>query len=41
MYKLSRVGDRTEQLCGTLAFISIGVDISPSAETLNFLCESN
>jgi hypothetical protein len=25
--------------CGTLACISLGVDISPSTETLNFLCE--
>jgi hypothetical protein len=27
--------------CGTSAFISLGVDISPSTETLNFLCERN
>jgi hypothetical protein len=40
MYKLYSVGDRTEP-CGTRAFISLGVDISPSTETLNFLCERN
>jgi hypothetical protein len=34
------VGDRTEP-CGTPAFISLGVDISPSAETQNFRCERN
>jgi hypothetical protein len=38
MYKLNSVGDRTEP-CGTPAYISLGVDISPSTETLNFLCE--
>jgi hypothetical protein len=38
MYKLYRVRDRTEP-CGTLAFIYLGVDISPSTETLNFRCE--
>jgi hypothetical protein len=40
MYKLYRVGDRTEP-CGTPAYIDLGVDISPSTETLNFLCERN
>jgi hypothetical protein len=34
------VGDRTE-LCDTPAFISLGVDISPSTETMNFSCEKN
>jgi hypothetical protein len=40
MYKLYRVGDRTEP-CGTPAYIYIylGVDISPSTETVNFHCE--
>jgi hypothetical protein len=33
-----RVGDRTEP-CGTPAFTSLGVDISSSTETLNFLFE--
>jgi hypothetical protein len=37
---LYRVGDRKEP-CGTLACISLGVDISPSTETLNFCCERN
>jgi hypothetical protein len=37
---LYNVGDRTEP-CGTPACISLGVDISPSTETLNFLCERN
>jgi hypothetical protein len=40
MYKLHIVGDRTEP-CGTLACMYFGVDISPSTETLNFLCERN
>jgi hypothetical protein len=30
--------DRTES-CGTLALISLGVDISPSTDTLNSLLE--
>jgi hypothetical protein len=38
MYMLKRVGDRTEP-CGTPACISLGVDISPSTETLNFHSE--
>jgi hypothetical protein len=38
MYILKRVGDRTEP-CGTPACISLGVDISPSTEWLNFHCE--
>jgi hypothetical protein len=29
------------ETCGTPAFISLGVDISPSTETLNFLYERN
>jgi hypothetical protein len=33
---LKRVGDRNEP-CGTSACITLGVDISPSTETLNFL----
>jgi hypothetical protein len=40
MYKLYSVGDRTEP-CGTPAFKSLGIDILPSTETLNFLCERN
>jgi hypothetical protein len=40
MYKLYSVGDRTEP-CGTPACMYLGVDISPSTETLNFLCERN
>jgi hypothetical protein len=42
MYKLYRVGDRTEP-CGTLAcmYSYFGVDIPPSTETMNFLCERN
>jgi hypothetical protein len=32
------VGDGTEP-CGATACISLGVDISSSTETLNFLCE--
>jgi hypothetical protein len=40
MYKLYSVADRTEP-CGTPAFISLRVDISPFTETLNFLCERN
>jgi hypothetical protein len=35
MYKLSKVGDRTE-LCGTHAGIYLGADISPSTQNLNF-----
>jgi hypothetical protein len=35
---LYNVGDRTEP-CGTPACISLGVDISPSTKTLNFLSE--
>jgi hypothetical protein len=38
MYKLQSVGGWTEP-CGTPAFIFLGVDISPSTETLNFLFE--
>jgi hypothetical protein len=38
MYKLYRVGDRTEP-CGTLACMYLGVYISPSPDTLNFRCE--
>jgi hypothetical protein len=40
MYKLYNVGDRTEP-CGIPAFILLGVDISPSIETLNFLWGRN
>jgi hypothetical protein len=40
MYKLYRVGDRTEP-CGTPACMYLGVDISPFTETQNFLCERN
>ena len=40
MYKLYNIGDRTEPW-GTPAFISLGVDVSPSTETLNFLLERN
>jgi hypothetical protein len=40
MYKLYNVGARTE-LCGTPAFISLCVDISPSTQTLHFLLERN
>jgi hypothetical protein len=40
MYKLYRVRDRTKP-CGTLACMYLGVDISPSTETLNFLYERN
>jgi hypothetical protein len=32
------VGDKTEP-CGTLACISLGINISPSTEILNFLLE--
>jgi hypothetical protein len=38
MYVLKRVGERTEP-CGTPACIILGVDISPSTETLKFHCE--
>jgi hypothetical protein len=38
MYKLYRVGDRTEP-CGTPACMHFGLDILPSTETLNFRCE--
>jgi hypothetical protein len=38
MYKLYSVGDRTEP-CGTPAYMYLGVEISPSNETLNFRCE--
>jgi hypothetical protein len=38
IYSLYNVGDRTEPY-GTPACISLGVDILPSTETLNFLCE--
>jgi hypothetical protein len=40
MYKLDNVAARTEP-CSTPAFISLGVDISPSTQTLNFLFERN
>jgi hypothetical protein len=38
MHMLKRVGDRTEP-CGTPVCITFGVDISPSTETLNILCD--
>jgi hypothetical protein len=38
MYKVNRLGDKTEH-CGTLACISLGLDISPSIKTLNLRCE--
>jgi hypothetical protein len=38
MHRLYNVGDRTEP-CGTPACISLGVDISTSTETRNFLQE--
>jgi hypothetical protein len=38
IYVLYHVGDRTESW-GTSACISLGVEILPSSETLNFLCE--
>jgi hypothetical protein len=38
IYILKRVGGKTEP-CGTPTCITLGVDISPSTETLNFLCE--
>jgi hypothetical protein len=31
--------NRTEQRCGTSAFISYGIDISPLVESLNFVWE--
>jgi hypothetical protein len=37
IYILKRVGDKTEP-CGTPACITLGVDISPSTETLKFFC---
>jgi hypothetical protein len=40
MYKLYSLRDRMEPR-GTPAFISLGVDVSPSTETLNFLCVRN
>jgi hypothetical protein len=40
IYKLYRLGDRRER-CGTPAYISRGVDISPSTEFLNILFERN
>jgi hypothetical protein len=40
MYKLYNIGERTER-CGTPACISLGVDNSPSTETLNFMLERN
>jgi len=40
IYKLYSVGARTEP-CGTPAFISLGVDSSPSTETLNFWWDRN
>jgi hypothetical protein len=40
MYKLNRVGDRTEPCCAP-ACMYLGVDISPSTETLNFRWERN
>jgi hypothetical protein len=36
MYILSNIGGRMEP-CGTSACMSLGVDISPSTESLNFL----
>jgi hypothetical protein len=33
MYRLYNVGDRTEP-CGTLAYISLGVDVSSLTETI-------
>jgi hypothetical protein len=36
MYRLKRVGEGTEP-CGTPTCITLGVDISPSTETLNFI----
>jgi hypothetical protein len=36
IYRLYNVGEKTE-FCGTLAYISLGVDISLSTETSNFL----
>jgi hypothetical protein len=38
IYILNSVGDRTEP-CGTPALIILGVDISPSTKTENFLLE--
>jgi hypothetical protein len=38
IYILNRVGDKIEHF-GTPACISLGVDISPSTETLNLHCE--
>jgi hypothetical protein len=38
MYKLYDVGDRTEP-SGTPSCISLGVDNSPSTETLNLRCD--
>jgi hypothetical protein len=38
MYILKRVGDRTGP-CGIPACIFLGIEISPSIETLNFRCE--
>jgi hypothetical protein len=38
IYILYNVGNRPEP-CGTLAYISLGVEILPSTETLNFLWE--
>jgi hypothetical protein len=40
MYKLYRVGDRTEP-CGTPACMYLGVDIAPCTKILNFRCERN
>jgi hypothetical protein len=40
MYKLYKVEVRTEP-CGIPACMYLGVDISPSTEALNFLCERN
>jgi hypothetical protein len=40
IYKLYRVGDRTEP-CGTPACMYLGVEFSPSTDTLNFRWERN
>jgi hypothetical protein len=40
MYRLCGVVDRTEP-CDTPAYIHLGVDISPSTNTLNFRCNRN
>jgi hypothetical protein len=40
MYRLYRVGDRTEPCC-TPACMYLGIDISPSTKALNFRWERN